>query len=203
MIKHLREQEEIILYDSMLNIPQADQKEALSFLQQEYQRESLNYPYTPPPFNEQAASWAATTLYTAAQLMLNREHQEADLSLLLPDYTNNPDPSELLSADLCLRFLPDILQQLKLIDRDDALISILEQKLITWHFSGVNYILAIEKIDFQHIQDNPCLHQLYADRIILNKKIRLAKHPAFESRIAANLGMYAQELWKEFKTEIL
>lgn len=203
MIQLLRKHEEIMLYDNVLEITENDSKEVIAFLEDEYKMESFGYPYTCPAFNEQAALWGAKTIYTAAQLMLYREHKEADLSQLLPDLSTNPDSSEMLSADLCMRFLPDILKQLKRIDGEDKLISLLEDKLVCWHFSGVNYLLDIQQINFENSVSNPCLHQLYADRIILNKKMQLAKHPAFESLIAAGLGMYAAELWKEFKTEIL
>lgn len=203
MIQHLRKYEEVILYNNILELTENDSKEVITFLELEFKSESLNYPINCPHFNEGAALWAAKTIYTATQLMLYREHKEADLAFLLPDFNNNPNPSEIVSADLCLRFLPDILNQLKLIDGEDKLIPLLEEKLTTWHFSGVNYPLDSEKIDFQNSISNFCLHQMYADRIILNKKIQLAKHPAFESPIAASMGIYVQELWKEFKTDIL
>lgn len=203
MIKHLRTNEEVMLYNNVLEIAENDSKEVIAFLENEYKNESFGYPHSCPAFNREAALWSAKTIYNAAQLMLYREHKEADLSLFLPGFNDDPAPSEILSADLCFRFLPDILIQLKFIDGEDKLITLLERHLTAWHFSGVNYQLNIERLNFEKIKSDLCLHQLYVDRIILNRKIQLAKHSAFINLIAAGLSIYAQELWKEFKTEII
>src|SRR5690349_9392870 len=108
MIRSLRTDEQVVLYNNVLEIGEEDLNATLAFLENEFKKESLDYPYTCPSFNLLAGLWGAKTIYTAAQLLLYREHKEADLSALFPDYTNSPDASEMISADLCLRFLPGI-----------------------------------------------------------------------------------------------
>lgn len=70
--------------------------------------------------------------------MLYRKNEEQDIAILLPSFISPISPSAHLSADLVLRFLPDIIKQLKLIDPEDALIGILERQLVQWYYSGVH-----------------------------------------------------------------
>ncbi len=203
MIKQLREQEEVMLYNNLLQINEVDANEVLEFLKKEYENESLNFPYQVPSFHPQAALWAAKTLYFSAQLLLYREHKEADLDSFIPNYDKTIGASELLSADLCLRFMPQLIQQLKFIDTEDKLIAILEQKLATWHYSGIHYPLAVETLDFTVVSEHPCLLQLYTNRIIQYKKIKLAQLPVFKTWIEANLGIYTQTFWADYKLETI
>lgn len=199
VIQNLRQQEEIVLYGNILTIKEPEAKEVLEFLRKEYEQEALDYPYTAPAFDGDAALWAATSVYVAAQLILYRENKEAELALLLPDFQNTITPSAILSADLCLRFLPDMLHQLSLMDNEDALIQVLERKLLTWHYSGISYPLQVESLDFTAISADKCLHQQYINRIIENKKIQIALHPASKELVQASLGLFTADFWNEFK----
>lgn len=199
MIKQVRRQEDIMLYGNILTIDQLESIETVEFLRNEYELEALEYPYNVPPFDEEAALWAAKTVYISAQLILYRENRNTELSVLLPEFSAEITPSAILSADLCLRFLPDMLIQLKLIDSEDPLIALQESLLTLWHYSGVRYALNIEMLDFEKINMDACLRQLYTNRIIEYKKIHLAKHPAFKEGIAADMGMYSHVFWNDLK----
>ncbi len=201
MIKNLRQNEEVMLYDNILKFSEIEAENTINFLKKEYQNESLNFPFKHPDFDKNVALWAAKTVYIAAQLILYRENKSEDIPTLLPDFQSPISPSSILSADLCLRFLPDMLVQLKFFDSEDPLVEILEKILSQWHYSGINYPLAIEKLDFAVIDSDNCLKQLYINRIIENKKIHLAKLPHFKDTILANLGIYGKEFWKEFSLE--
>ena len=83
MIKHLRECEEVILYEKVISWENTEEQDLIDFLSQEYQNESLNYPYQISEFNPHAALWAAKTIYLAAQLILYRDQKENDLGQLL------------------------------------------------------------------------------------------------------------------------
>ena len=197
MIIRLRRQEEILLYNNIIEVTEPESKAAIEFLRKEYEQEALDHPYTVPEFDPAAAVWAAKTVYVTAQLMLYRENRADDLQALLPAFPGEITPSAVLSADLCLRFFPSILFQLKVIDTADALIPLLEAELHRWHYSGLQYPLETDKLDFTVIATNECLGQLYTNRIIDYKKIQLAKHPACKDRIVASLGLYADEFWKD------
>ena len=202
MIQTLRKQQEVILYGNILHVSERYTDAVVDFLSNEYQKELLEYPSeTVPEFDAATALWAAKTIYISAQLLLYRENEVTDLDMLLPDYTAIRNASSVLSADLCLRFLPDILVQLKMIDSEDALIEILERKIVYWHYSGINYTLPLEQLDFDSMFAEDGLKRLYLNRIITNKKIDLANHPACKENVAGYLGMYADQFWKDFNRE--
>lgn len=201
MVRHLREREEIMLFRNILNIDEYDGAEATGYLQEEYRKESLEYPYSAPPFDPAAALWAAKTMNMAAQLLLYRENKPEDLESFFPAYEKEINGSAMLSADLCLRFLPGTVKEMKLIDSMDSIILLLERILIQWHYSGISYPLDPEKPDLQTVTNDPCLLQLYLNRILHYKNIKLALHPLFRERISANLGLFANDYWKAFNTE--
>lgn len=201
MVQHLRQHEEVMLFGNVLRIDDTDASETVSFLQEEYRTESLEYPFSPPPFDAAAALWAAKTLNLAAQLLLYRENKPDDLGALFPAFDREITPSAILSADLCLRFLPDTLRELKLIDSLDPLILILETILQAWPYSGITYSSAKREVYDEIILNDPCLMQLYLNRIIHFKNLQLAQQAPFRERIAAALGLYAPDYWKEFQTE--
>ena len=106
-------------------------------------------------------------------------------------------PSQILSADLTLRFLPIVLQQADDIDPEDPLIELIEQVLTLWHYSSIGYLLKEEDLDFESILKNPCLLQLYTNRVIEKKADDLAQKPQLQKHIKASLGDYKELLWRE------
>lgn len=198
-IQALRQQEEILLFENILDISESAAGEVIEFLQLEYQNESIDYPFEVPKFDAMAALWAAKTVYICSQLVLYREISVSDISSVLPDFTNSITPAAILSGDLCLRFLPSIVQQLQIIDSHDGLLPILEKLLNTWHYSGISYPLKIEELDFLAISSNKCVHQLYINRVIEYKNLKLAIHPVCEQGIGAVVGIFAQDFWYDFQ----
>lgn len=201
MVQHLRQHEEVMLFGNLLQIDDTDAAETVAYLQEQYRKESLEYPYSAPPFDAAAALWAAKTMNMAAQLLLYRENKPDDLGTLFPAFGGEINHAAVLSADLCLRFLPDTLRELKLIDSLDPLILLLENTLMQWHYSGINYPLDLNKLDLEAGMADPCMRQLYLDRIIRYKNTGLAQHALFRNHISASLGLYAPDYWKEFQTE--
>lgn len=197
---HLRTIEQVILYNKTMKIADAEAKEALSFLAAEYEREAVNYPFEVPSFNGKAALWASKIVYFSAQLLLYRENKVSELKNFLPDYVGIVDASAMLSADICLRFLPQIRNELKRMDAEDDILPILEHHLQQFHFSAVGFDLDQETIDVNQIFDNACLKQLYLDRIVSRKAYKLAEQPEINACLLANFGDYKKEFWNELKT---
>ncbi|GAA4340636.1 hypothetical protein [Flaviaesturariibacter amylovorans] len=197
-LHHLRYYEELLLFGRVLEVSAGHRQEAVVWLGKAYSSESSTWPHAVPPFAPDAALWAAQLLYTAAQLILHRELRPRDAAALLPAYTGTPSPSEVLSADLTLRFLPDVLTQLRLIDPEDALLPLLEDRLAHFHFSGVGYALPPERLNWTSVAESPCLRALYADRVIARGALVLASTPALRPSVEAALGLYAPELWPAF-----
>ena len=203
MIRHLREEEEVCLYGQMLSVKEEELEEIVQYLAKEYERERIEYPFKAPTFDPEAALWGARTIYTSAQLLLYRAHQGKDLQKLIPSYTGLIDAGAILSADICLRFLPDLVHELEGIDMEDELLPILMQILRVWHYSAVGRTIKTEEeLDFIPIVSNDCLLQLYCNRVIEYKNLNLAKHPALQGRIAASLGDFKQQFWNTFSSTL-
>ncbi|HLP12312.1 MAG TPA: hypothetical protein VK177_10310 [Flavobacteriales bacterium] len=197
MLQHLYQREEIILYCNLLEIPREEKIAVNLFCQNMYENECWDYPHKAPAFHAEAAAWAAQTVYLSAQLMLYRNNKPGDLQALMQPFTGEISASSMLSADLFLRFLPDVLVHLKMIEFDDALPAILEGFLKTFHYSGVRHDLNLDELDFTVVEKDACLRQLYVNRIIKEKKTRLANHPALAAHVKASLGNYKKELFNE------
>ncbi len=199
MIQQLRQQEEVLLYANLLEITDFDSDEVLDFLAFEYDSEAKSYPFQPPIFDKKASIWAAKLVYRTAQLMLYRKDNPGDLPELLPKYAEQISASAILSADLTLRFLPNMLTHLHLIDFEDELIHILKEHLQSWHFSGIHFELDEGNLDFKTVLSNQCLNQLYIDRIISIKKKSLAQNTAFSMGVNASLGIFKNDFWQDLK----
>jgi len=201
-IGHLRSHEEMLIYDRFTSITTKAEQAVGEFLQQEYERERLEFPGIAPNFEQSAAIWAARTVFIAAQLLLSREKDEQDMVTLLPAYKGPMTPGAILSADLCLRCLPDVIEKAKEISPDDPLIQLLEAILWKWHYSGIGYLSRPGEdrapIDnWEPIAGNGCLLQLYVDRVIDRQAITLAKGPILRPAIKAAMGDHSAYFWKE------
>ncbi|WP_052599572.1 hypothetical protein [Aureispira sp. CCB-QB1] len=198
MLLNLR-QEEVMLYGNLLSVQDSEVEDVIYFLETEYQEESISYPHETPDFHPQAALWAAKTVYFASQLILYRENQPKELVSLFPSFEGVITPSAILSADLCLRFIPSIITKLKIIDAEDPLVDILENIISIWHYSAIGYSIEYTNINFSTIPQSPCLYQLYIDRIIERKVHSLAELAIFKAGIQASLGWHSQLFWSDLK----
>jgi hypothetical protein len=198
-IFHLRKDEDIILYSKLITIHNEELLLVNDLLEDEYRNEKTGYPYTPPEYDSEAALWAAKTLYTIAQLILYREHKETDIASLLPAYSEPITAGAILSADLCLRFLPQIKREARNIDPEDVLLPEINRILETWHYSGIGTDFDLEKVDYTTVLAEPCLTQLYADRIMLKKDRNLAQLPQWSGHIKASMGIHSRHFWKELE----
>jgi hypothetical protein len=195
-IRHLREQESVLLYDQLLEVGKEERALLVEYMKLEYEEEKYGYPYKAPEFDEEAAFWAAKTVFFACQFMLHRELDKKDLEELLPDYQGKLTASAQLSADLCLRFLPAIIMHAQMLDPEDVLIPNLERKLQQFHYSGIGYDLDRASLDYQQIKQHPTLKQLYIDRIITKKAILLAEEQELKPLVLASLGLHKERFWK-------
>ncbi len=201
VIHNLRQYEEVMLYANVLTFNKEEEEKVMAFLAQEYEVESLNYAINAPSFNAEAALWAAKTVYLAAQLILYRQNKEHDLANMFPNYHLEIDSSAIVSVDLCLRFLPDMLLQLNIIDNEDVLIEILETILVNWPYSSIKHTMTNKALNFDKILTNKCTEILLINRIIENKRIDLALLPQIKPLVSGSLGFFASKFWNEFNIE--
>lgn len=196
--KSLRENEEVVLYNNLLEIKEQDSIRTTTYLQQAYNREALNYPNPIPAFDADAALWAAKTIYTFAQLLLYRSQEKKDLEQVLPPYKNKISAAAIISADLTLRFLPDFHTQFFLIDQEDIVLPIIDSVKMQWHYSFIKKLDQVDNLDFTSISADSCLYQLYVDRVVQNKNAILAKHPLIMDGVKSIFGIYQSQFWSNF-----
>ncbi|AFM05596.1 hypothetical protein Fleli_3266 [Bernardetia litoralis DSM 6794] len=217
-IEHLRHYEEVFLFGNLLSISESEKESVIDLLEIEYKIESVEYPQPVLIFDKDAAFWAAKIVYMAAQFMLYRETEVKDLPLLFSSFNGNNSEyqskltaSQMLSADLCLRFLPAILINAQVIDPEDELIAILEKELIKFHYSAIGYGFRFEKkeeiqktildSDLELLFSDKSFLQLYTDRVFEKKELNFALFPPIKRQLKSNFGIYGNEFWKEFELE--
>ncbi|KIC92615.1 hypothetical protein [Flavihumibacter solisilvae] len=191
----LRTEESLTLHNGLHQADTNEDSIVMDFLLEEYERERLEYPGTPPAFNAAVALWGARTCYFAAQLLLFRKHAPEEISSLLPSYEGEITAAAMLSADLCLRFVPAIAHKAAAIDPNDPLVPLLVKHLETWHYSGLLLNQPPANPDLVTVTGDACLQQLYVNRIIETRNQKLAETPPLNKEINATLGNHRDTFW--------
>jgi hypothetical protein len=159
--------------------------------------DALETPNAAPAFDAPAALWAAQFLYHTVQLALLRELDEAVIGQCLTDFAGEITPEVLYSADLTLRYLPDLLRLAKGLAPGDALVSRLLAVARQWPFSFVGTALDATEAEAA-VLAHPALRQAYLDRIIRMKDRARAGQPHLAPLVQAALGGHAATLWPDF-----
>lgn len=192
LLQTIREEESAILYNNLPEISDAEKQQAIIYLRKTYHEECIGYPRGYPPFDEKAALWGAQILYISCQLVLFRKQNLEDIQVLLNDFSSPKTPSTILSADLMLRFLPSVIEILQSLTPEDPLIELLTQLLEKWHYSGIAFPLNSENLSFETELQDPCLRQLYLDRVVEKSRLDLIENPILNPLLRANYGIHYQ-----------
>ncbi|NSL87962.1 hypothetical protein ECE50_014030 [Chitinophaga sp. Mgbs1] len=173
--------------------------ESVPLLQNYYQHDIADMPDIAPEFAAHSALQAAQYIYRIASLTQSRQYSAATLRDLLPILSSATGPADIYSADLCLRYLPDLISLAKGLPATDPLMIHMKEMAARWPFSstGMN-ILPLEGVGI--ITGHPSLLQAYADRIIASKDIQRCDDPQVMAAVTASLGNYADLLWPGFNT---
>ncbi|ASK31943.1 hypothetical protein CEY12_18315 [Chryseobacterium sp. T16E-39] len=196
----LRKEECISVFSDIQKISAKEEQDASDYFEAEFEKERLEFLSDRITYNKESAIWAAKVLYYAAQLYLIRENTAKDLDLLIPEFTGTKNAFSQLSADLSLRFLPQIVSALQVLDPVDPLIGRLESILLQFHYSGIGYDLDLGKIDWEDELKEPTYRKLYIERIVEKKAYRLAEIPYINQLLMAEFGLHKDEFWRELKT---
>ena len=150
-----------------------DVSEAGKMLHTYYQDDILEMPYAAPGFSEEAAVWAAEYLYKAVQLIVFRDVEEEMIKNELKPFSGQLTPAVIYSADLLLRYLPQLFDLAKGLAPGDVLVQILKNTAQQWPYSSVGIELN-ESVDDKLILEFPSLRYTYIDRVIrANDKQRM------------------------------
>jgi hypothetical protein len=142
----------------------------LAILAEAYAAFALSVAGPPIAFDARVAGAAAELVRQASWALVSREEGVDDLKRRLCMPTTPGTPAHHLSADLMLRYLPQVLRRVRGLDATDPLIGILADVLRGWPLSGV--LSDVEEgplvaIDFGR---HPGLLMLYGERLAANDR---------------------------------
>ena len=164
-----------------------DISEAGKILHTYYQDDILEMPYTAPGFSEGAAVWGAEYLYKAVQLIVLRDVEEEMINDELKPFTGQLSPGVIYSADLMMRYLPQLFELAKGLAPGDLLVQILRNTARQWPFSSAG-IEVDGAVDDKLILEYASLRYTYIDRIIKAKDKQRMKDPVVADYIKEVAG---------------
>lgn len=195
----LRKSECITLFSNIQTISPKEEEEAEMYFEAEFEKERLEFLSDQLFCDKITAVWAAKVLYHSAQLYLIRENTVNNLENLIPKFKGMRNISSILSADLSLRFLPEVMIALNSVDPEDPLIKLLEDILTEFHYSGVGYELDLKGVNWEEELKDKTYRKLYLERIVEKRDYKLAEIPFINTLLMAEFGMHKEAFWKELK----
>lgn len=197
----LRKEECITLFAGIGEISAKEIQESAGYFEAEFGKESLEFLSGDIPFDAAAAVWGGKVLYHSAQLYLIRKDTFKDLEKLIPGWDGKKDVPAKISADLSLRFLPQVFSALKEADPEDPLVFLLESILKQFHYSAIGLDLDLKNINWEEELEDTAYRKLYLERIVEKKAFSLAEIPFLNRLLMAEFGMYRDIFWKELDTK--
>lgn len=195
----LRKEGTMTIFADIQEISKKEEEDAATYFESEFEKERLNFLSDEIPFNKDAAVWAGKVLYHSAQLYLIRKDTAEDLQKLLPPFHGLKDVSAVLSADLSLRFLPQIRDALHVADAADPVVKILDEILVQFHYSAIGSDVNPEKLIWEDGLKDKTYRKLYLERIVEKKAYKLAEIPYINQLLMAEFGMYKDVFWRDLQ----
>lgn len=197
-ICQIRTKEEVILYDELMTISEEELLKVAEFLEAEFKKEVNNHQDNSIEFDKNAAIWAAKITYFSWQLLLNRKNTFKEIEKYLEKYKRVINESAIISADLCLRFLPQVVLDLKQIDNDDPIVSVLNDILQEFPYSAIGYgIVSVEIFEQQLIKNSTNLTLLFLNRIVERRDFAFASSLYWKRQLQVFFGDYKETFWNE------
>lgn len=195
----LRKEGCLTIFTHIQEISAQDEQEAADYFESEFEKERLEFFSDQVSCHREAAVWAGKILYHSAQLYLIRGNTAKDLSGWVPQFKGKKDIASILSADLSLRFLPQVMAALQNIDPEDPLIKRLEDILTEFHYSAIGYDMDPGEVDWQVELKDRTYRKLYLERIVEKKDYRLAGIPYINRLLMSEFGLHKDIFWRELK----
>ena len=155
-----------------------------------------------PRFLPDVAHWAAITLYRGAQLVAHRDLEAAEVERRLgtpcPDRERHDAADVAYSADLALRFLPDLERLAVAAARgDDPLVERLRDLGREWPLSSVGLRAVDDAAEpdaaaLDVVLGHPALRQLYVDRILTRDDTGRLGSAGVREAVRESLGLYPE-----------
>jgi len=163
-----------------------------------FKEDILEMPHPAPEFSENAAIWAAEYLYKTTQITVLRDVGEDVINEHLKPFDGEQNASVIYSADLMLRYLPQLFELAKGLAPADILVQVLKKTASQWPYSSVGIELN-ETTDDNLIFEHPSLKYTYIDRIIHAKDSQRSKTEMVARHIREVGGEHITLLWPRFE----
>ena len=151
--------------------PDADERrEAATLLRQAFDAHALDVAGPPPDFDADAACRAAEMAWLACWFLLSRGEEEDEVARRLPEPTAPTTPAQHLSADVVLRYLPQVYPRARAFAPDDVLTNLLATALRQAPFSGLLADVAEGPLGPLDFGGHFGLQLLYAERLAAHEK---------------------------------
>jgi hypothetical protein len=155
----------------------------------------------PPRLSMRSMIWAASTVYRASSFLTFRDVNTETIAAAFRDTCPEQSSADVCySADLTMRFLPDLIRLARAASSDDPLVEHLKKLACEWPLSsvGVKDLGELSELTFL---DNRCLKQMYVDRIIAARDRSRLMNPVVAEAIRAAIGLH-RELVPEFMESV-
>jgi hypothetical protein len=200
-ISSLINEGEVTVAPAIVPFDQEDLRIAGVHLKQYYGDDSTEMPGQVPPYDPEAALWAASYLYRAIQFIQIRRLGEAEIKTHLLPFPGTQTVSAIYAADLILRYMPGLFQLARGLSPEDPLVKELEFMAAQWPFSLAGSKDIVSE-DLSLILQHPSLKIAYIDRIVHARDMRKCSHPACLPLVQEALGTHASILWPEFEIDL-
>jgi hypothetical protein len=151
----------------------------------------LSLPNSPPDFDVDVACRTAEALYRVCQCFVYRDQDTK--SIVAPAVARLPcatTPSHHYSADLVLRFLPDIWRLARDAAANDPLVSLLTELAGRWPLSTVG-ISGLHECSMDAIAGDRCLLQMYVDRVLQRRDRSRISDQRVRDAVLCAIGAHA------------
>jgi hypothetical protein len=142
----------------------------VAVLAEAFESVALSVAGPPIAFDGRLACAAADLVRQSSWALVNRDDRLADLKKRLVMPGRPTTPPHHLSADLMLRYLPQIVKRARGLDGSDPLVGLLAQVLRRWPLSGVLSDLDEGPLAPLDLGGHPGLLMLYAERLVANDR---------------------------------
>jgi hypothetical protein len=180
----------------LADVQQVDERELEALLRELDAAYREHLPVGVPPLNVASASWAAKTLYLAAQVLVFRELENDVLQTALRAAPTNMEASEQFSIDLCLRFLPDLVRLARAASPSDPLVTSLLALGADWPLSSLGIsgvsLSAIGHARVQSLSKDAAVWQIYVDRVLQTGDASRLADPATKTAVRVAVGAFPQ-----------
>lgn len=148
-------------------------------------------PGTAPEFNLEVGMWAVKWLYQVCQFTLWRDASPEliEQALESPCPLPRSDVTD-YSADVCFRFLPDVLRLATKLSPADYLVERIRVEAAAWPLSSVGIQNLPQLAPLDSFLSNPSLKQLYVDRILATEDRSRIDHPVVLNAIKTAIGAH-------------